>query len=476
MLAASLAATSASSRCPAPPLYPAYVASPAVFMCTAAIDDEQEDDDDDEEEDRFIAFRTLAPQRWAPRAGKGSRWVQRDSDAALAINKLLAAQADIHTLDGQHLVKIRTRIGEGRFGDVILGERVGAAGDGDVERVAVKMALRPTSQLSREAAVLSALRGVPGFPELLHYQPSGTSVCASGGGGGGGSSGGSGGSGGSGSSTGSSSGSTSPRDPEVEIGELLVMQLLGPSLQARWETHTAGGAQTCFPTPTVLHVGRSALRCLEALHRRGWVHNDLKPANIVLGAPGSPTAAEAHLIDFGSATRHAGAVAGADTPHDAEEAEEAAAVVGSMLFASVSAHEGRRPARPADDLESLCYVLAHMASGALPWHRERYAVVAAAKRRLRGRGGGAGLQAADALLAGEGEAARVSPAMARALAVLWAEVERCHSAADEEEEERHLEIDYAACLAALSSEREAEGEAGTDGAPLAREGATLFEM
>ena len=60
-------------------------------------------------------------------------------------------------------------------------------------------------------------------------------------------------------------------------------------------------------------------------------------------------------------------MAGADTPHDAEEVEEAAAVVGSMLFASVSAHEGRRPARPADDLESLCYVLAHLASGALPW-------------------------------------------------------------------------------------------------------------
>ena len=44
------------------------------------------------------------------------------------------------------------------------------------DQVAIKVALRPTSELSREAAVLSALHeqsGFPrvhGFPRLLHHQ------------------------------------------------------------------------------------------------------------------------------------------------------------------------------------------------------------------------------------------------------------------------------------------------------------------
>ena len=123
-----------------------------------------------------------------------------------------------------------------------------------------------------------------------------------------------------------------------------------------------------------LKIGRDTVRCLRALHAAGVVHNDVKPLNILYGAAGSGREADAHLLDFGTATSvEAPAEGGA--PAAASESglggELVAGVVrtpaistggGIPLFASVAQLTGRRTS-PVDDVESLWYCLAFLTEG-----------------------------------------------------------------------------------------------------------------
>ena len=207
--------------------------------------DDLDDDDLDEDEDGVpIAFRMLTQQtRWAPASRAGSRFAQRDSDGSRAVNELLAQQAPLPFDRDAPLplpVRALSRLGEGRFGDVLLCENA------EGERIAVKVALREAAALSGEATALDMLRGVAGFPAMLHHQPARGGHSA-----------------------------------------LLAMELLGPSLQSVQETRWRRERPS---EQTVLGVGCGMLRRLRALHGAGLVHNDLKPANILLGAPGAARA------------------------------------------------------------------------------------------------------------------------------------------------------------------------------------------
>ena len=85
--------------------------------------------------------------------------------------------------------------------------------------------------------------------------------------------------------------------------EVLVMQLLGPSVEALW---WAAGAGTGLETGSALRLGAGMLRCLRGLHACGWTHNDVKPANFCMGPGGKGgeggkggAASRVHLVDFG---------------------------------------------------------------------------------------------------------------------------------------------------------------------------------
>ncbi len=75
---------------------------------------------------------------------------------------------------------------------------------------------------------------------------------------------------------------------------VLVMERLGPSLKSLQE---AGGGQVSAKTAAM--VGEQALRRLEQLHSRHFLHRDVKPANLAMGA--GPEKHLVCLIDFGLA-------------------------------------------------------------------------------------------------------------------------------------------------------------------------------
>ena len=152
------------------------------------------------------------------------------------------------------------------------------------------------------------------------------------------------------------------------------LELLGPSLDDLWWATTCGARG--FAPATTLRLARGALRALRALARARIVHNDVSPANLLMGRAGAARA-DVHLVDFGVATRDGarggagGGVDGGPRPREEDGADDdgdddgddGAAVdapptplfVGTARFASAAALEDgareRASPAPADDLE-----------------------------------------------------------------------------------------------------------------------------
>lgn len=100
----------------------------------------------------------------------------------------------------------------------------------------------------------------------------------------------------------------------------------------------------------VREVGAVVGRALDYAHRRGVVHRDVKPENILLGDDGSPK-----LTDFGIAE----AVA-------ASGLTRTGAVMGSVHYLAPELARGQ-PATPRSDVYSLGVVLYEMATGRVPF-------------------------------------------------------------------------------------------------------------
>ena len=79
----------------------------------------------------------------------------------------------------------------------------------------------------------------------------------------------------------------------------VLTNLPGPSLD---ELCQKIAPYTYLSGPTVMRVGRGALSPLHKLHVAGFVHNDVKPGNLLLGPRASAAASSIHLIDFGLST------------------------------------------------------------------------------------------------------------------------------------------------------------------------------
>lgn len=305
---------------------------------------------------------------------------------------LLPAGIDINKLI------IKKCIGKGTQSEVLLGELPGGVGE-----VAVKVGIKRNA-IAREAPVLSAMSGFPCFPMVHHHEPHGP----------------------------------------LAAGGFLIVDLLGPSLEDLWQSESRC-KDGSVDGQTLLRIGRGILRPLRQLHFEGFVHNDIKPANILLGAGSSVQPTRLHLIDFGSCTQAEGhaCASGVVLP-------PSRGPIGTLSFASLAADgERERPMRPADDIESLVFTLAFLTKGSLPW-QGKPDVAAFWKREL--------LTSSDA-------AAKLTEGLecataAAALQELLAEVRRCHG--DGTEGSAGASLNYEACLAALGGETWEEAEAEND--------------
>ena len=186
-------------------------------------------------------------------------WLAVGAQAALLVQPEphwggVAPRYSSYYCDGSLKRTVPRRLGKGLHGEVLLGESSQNSG----EQVAIKVGFR-RGDIEREASVLSAMAGVDGFPKVLLNEP----------------------------------------PNEQSKGGVLVMELLGPSLD---ELCQKIAPYTYLSGPTVMRVGRGALSPLHKLHVAGFVHNDVKPGNLLLGPRASAAASDIHLIDFGLTT------------------------------------------------------------------------------------------------------------------------------------------------------------------------------
>lgn len=200
---------------------------------------------------------------------------------------------------------IQQSIGKGNFSAVYL-----ATDPFSLSQVAVKILKDYSGELdmTREAAILKALRQVQGVPKLLG---SGT----------------------------------------YERQLYLIQELL--------DTDVYYLQRKCnpLPVPIVLSIAHAVIKVLKNIHSAGYLHMDIKPDNI--GVKRTLKGVQIYLMDFGLAKKYIvnGRHYSVGIARD---------IRGHPVFASIPVLKSCKPSR-RDDLESLMYTLAFMGNGKLPW-------------------------------------------------------------------------------------------------------------
>ncbi|KAH7329437.1 casein kinase I isoform delta-A [Stachybotrys elegans] len=133
---------------------------------------------------------------------------------------------------------------------------------------------------------------------------------------------------------------------------IIVLDLLGPSLD---DLHRYCGGK--FSLKTVLMIADQALYRLQHIHSKGYLHRDVKPANLLMGCGKKGNVV--YLIDYALAVNISGI--------ERREQPRGVAWAGTPDFASLTCHN-RYGQSWGDDLESLLYSLVFLATGTLPWY------------------------------------------------------------------------------------------------------------
>eukprot|EP00088_Acartia_fossae_P071664 TRINITY_DN9899_c0_g1_i3.p1 TRINITY_DN9899_c0_g1~~TRINITY_DN9899_c0_g1_i3.p1 ORF type:complete len:877 (-),score=247.53 TRINITY_DN9899_c0_g1_i3:669-3185(-) len=138
----------------------------------------------------------------------------------------------------------------------------------------------------------------------------------------------------------------------------LVMERFGSDLQ-RILDHSEGGR---FTDKTVCEVGVQVLDALQYIHKQGYVHKDVKAANLLVGL-GMVGQHKVHLVDYGLCSRFKTGDIHKQYIHDERWAHE-----GTLEYTSRDSHIGCTSRR--GDIEVLLYNLIEWWGGSLPWDRD----------------------------------------------------------------------------------------------------------
>ncbi|KAJ4266984.1 Palmitoylated plasma membrane-bound casein kinase [Fusarium torreyae] len=128
------------------------------------------------------------------------------------------------------------------------------------------------------------------------------------------------------------------------------MDLLGPSLETLFQKF-----KYLFTVETVAMLGQQMISRLNAAHKKGMIHRDVKPDNFVVAEN------RVFLIDLAMMKPYQDPRTKQHIPY-----EENIPVVGTARYMSINTHLGRTQSR-RDDFESLWHVLLYFLRGHLPW-------------------------------------------------------------------------------------------------------------
>ncbi|CAH0551162.1 unnamed protein product [Brassicogethes aeneus] len=141
-------------------------------------------------------------------------------------------------------------------------------------------------------------------------------------------------------------------DYKGEKYRFLVLEKYGTDL---WKLFLGNNKQ--FPEVTVFQIAIQILDILEYIHSRGYVHADIKGANILLGITKETKNKQVYLLDFGLATKFSTEKEFKPNPKRAHD--------GTIEYLSRDAHQGVQTRR--GDLEILFYNMIQWLGCTLPW-------------------------------------------------------------------------------------------------------------
>lgn len=155
--------------------------------------------------------------------------------------------------------------------------------------------------------------------------------------------------------------------------KIIVMDLLGPSLESLLSKHKRFGMKT------IILLAMSMIDIMKHIHTCGYIHRDIKPDNFAVGYDNT---SKLYCIDFGLSKKYLKKNGEHINFSDKKK------FCGTARYASIAAHTNQEQSRK-DDLESILYILVYMYKGKLPWQgikhkdkKERYRLIGEKKQQV----------------------------------------------------------------------------------------------